>query len=159
MAVYFRGKVCSWEIQKTIHLSFLARAIVCRSRCLFCRLIVLFCLLVWDPGGRQGNTEQIFDRLRCPVASIEALSTTHWAMRSLPYRRIALVIKMASKRDAFVLIVFFACLYGTLAVAGEIRSKYSTNCGVQWLKLKTTHRSMRLVPYRRIALAIKMASE
>ena len=24
MATYFRGKVCPWEVQKTIHLSFLA---------------------------------------------------------------------------------------------------------------------------------------
>ena len=52
------------------------------------------------------------------------------------YRRIALAIKMASKLDAFVLIVFFACLYGTLAAAGAIQSKYLTDCGVQWLKLK-----------------------
>ena len=57
-------------------------------------------------------------------------------MSSVLYRRIALAIKIASKLDAFVLIVFFACLYGTLAVAGAILSKYSTNCGVQWLKLK-----------------------
>ena len=47
-----------------------------------------------------------------------------------------MAIKMASELDAFVLIVFFACLYGTLAVAGAIWSKYSTDCGVQWLKLK-----------------------
>ena len=44
---------------------------------MFCHLIVLFCLLVWDPGGRQGDTERIFNQLQCPVASIEALSTAH----------------------------------------------------------------------------------
>ena len=43
------------------------------------------------------------------------------------YRRIALAIEMASKLDAFVLIVFFASLYGTLAVAGAIRSEYLTD--------------------------------
>ena len=28
-------------------------------------------------------------------------------------------------------------LYGTLAVAKAIRSEYSTDCGVQWLRLKS----------------------
>ena len=71
---------------------------------------MFFCLLVWDPGGRWGDMEQIFDQLRCPVASIEALSTAHQLMSSVLYRGIALAIKMASELDAFVLIVFFACL-------------------------------------------------
>ena len=97
MATYFGGKVCPWEVQKTIHLYFLACAIICNSWCLFCHLIVFFCLLVWDPGGRRGNTEQILDQLQCPVASIEALSTTHWLMCSVLYRRIAMAIKMDSK--------------------------------------------------------------
>jgi hypothetical protein len=57
MAVYFGGTVCPCEVQKTIHLSFLACAIVFTSRCLFCCLIVFFCLFEWDPGGRRGNTE------------------------------------------------------------------------------------------------------
>ena len=65
-----------------------------------------------------------------------SLRTTHWLMPLVLYQRIALAIKMAGELDAFVLIVFYACLYGTLAVAGAIQSKYSTNCGVQWLKLK-----------------------
>ena len=81
--------------------------------------------------------EQMIDQLRCPVASIEALSMAHVLMRLvLVYWRITLAIEMASKLDAFVFIVFFACLYGTLAVARAIQSKYSTNCSVQWLKLK-----------------------
>jgi len=46
------------------------------------------------------------------------------------YRRIALAIEMASKCYAFVLIVVFACLSGTLAVAGGIWSEYLTNCGI-----------------------------
>ena len=95
VATSFGGKVCPWEVQKTIHLSFFACAIVCSSRCLFCCLIVLFCLLAWDPGGHWGDTEQIFNQLRCPVASVEALSTTHWLMRLVPYRRIALAIEVA----------------------------------------------------------------
>ena len=97
MAAYFGGKVCPREVQKTIHLSFLACDIVCISCCLFCYLIVFFGLLVWDPGGRRGNTEQILDQLRCPVASIEALSMMHRSMRLVLYRRIAMAIKMASK--------------------------------------------------------------
>ena len=52
-------------------------------------------------------------------------------MSSVLYQRIALAIKMARELDAFVLIVFFASLYGTLVVAGAIRSKYLTDCGVQ----------------------------
>ena len=52
------------------------------------------------------------------------------------YRRIVLDIKMASELDAFVLIVYFASLYGTLVVTRAIQSKCSTDCGVQWLKLK-----------------------
>ena len=106
MVANFGGKVWPWKLQKTIHLSFLACAIVCSSWYLFCCLIVFFCLLVWDPGGLQGNTEQKFDQLQCPVASIEALSTAHWSMSLVLYRCIALAIKMASKLDAFVLIVF-----------------------------------------------------
>jgi len=70
---------------------------VCRSWCLFCCLIVFFCLLVWDPGGCRGYTEQIFNRLQCPVASIEALSTMHWSMRLVLYRAITMAIKMASE--------------------------------------------------------------
>ena len=57
-------------------------------------------------------------------------------MRSVLYRRIALAIELASKRAAFVLIVFLACLYGTRAVAGAIQSEYPTDCNVQWLQLK-----------------------
>ena len=68
MAASSGGKVWPWEVQKTIHLSFLAGAFVCTSQCLFRHLIVFFCLLVWDPGGCRGNTEQIFDQLRCSVA-------------------------------------------------------------------------------------------
>ena len=72
----------------------------------------VICLLVWDPGGRRGDTERIFNRLRCLVASIEALSTAHWSMSSVLYRRIALAIEMASKLDAFVLIVFLLVCMG-----------------------------------------------
>ena len=57
-------------------------------------------------------------------------------MSSVLYQRIALAIKMASELDAFVLIVFVACLYGTLAFAGAIKSDYSADCGVQWLQWK-----------------------
>ena len=95
-----------------------------------------FCLFVWDPGGCWGDTERIFNRLRCPVASIEALSAAHWLMSSVMYRRIALAIEMASKLDAFVLIVFFACVYGTLVVSRAIQKEYWIGRGVQWLKLK-----------------------
>ena len=37
----------------------------------------------------------------------------------------------------------FACLYGTLAFAGEIRSKFLTDCGVQLLQLKRWARRTR----------------
>ena len=98
MAAYFGGKVCPWKVQKTIHLSFLTCAIVCSSRLVFVLLFDCVLLLACrDPGGRRGNMEQILDQLRCPVASIEALSTTRWSMRLLLYQRIALAIKMASK--------------------------------------------------------------
>ena len=70
------------------------------------------------------------------MASVEAVSTAHWSMSLVLYWHIALAIKMASQLDEFVLIVLFACLYGTLAVAGAVRSEYLTDCSVQWLKLK-----------------------
>ena len=64
---------------------------------MICRLIVYHCLLVWDFGVRRGNMEQIFDQFWCPLASIEALGTTQWSMRSVLYRRIAMAIKITSK--------------------------------------------------------------
>ena len=70
MAVNFGGKVCPWEVQKTIHLSFFGLCYVAMGVCF--------------------------------------------------------VVSLCS----------FACLYGTLAVAGAIQGKFLTNCGVQWLQLK-----------------------
>ena len=57
----------------------------------------LFAINSLYAGGCWGNTEQIFDQLRRPVAEIEVLSTTHRSMQLLLYWRIPMVIEIASK--------------------------------------------------------------
>ena len=137
MAANFGGKIWLWEVQNKIYLSFLACAIVCRQILLFVLLFDCVCLLAYmGPWRMPGQYGANIYRLRCLVASIEALSMAHWLMSSVLYRRIALAIEMASRLDAFVLIVFFAYLYGTRAVSRAIQSEYLTDCGVQWLQLK-----------------------
>ncbi len=65
------------------------------------------CLFACCPGGRWGNMEQVVARCRHPVASGVALDMLHWAMPSVLLRRTAVAIKTASKRGAFVLIIYF----------------------------------------------------
>ena len=54
------------------------------------------------PGGRRGNTEQVFAQWRHPVASGEALVMLHREMRSVWHWRTAMAIKMAHDGGAFV---------------------------------------------------------
>jgi hypothetical protein len=74
-------------------------------------------------------------RAQCqqPVASVEALNLLYWAMHAVLYRRIAMARETASKLGKFFIVVLFAV---TLATAGAIWSKYSSNGGIQWLLAK-----------------------
>jgi hypothetical protein len=58
-----------------------------------------------DHGGRQGNTAQVLDRWRHPVALSEALDVLHRAMRPTSHRCIAMAIKIASDSPAFFVAV------------------------------------------------------
>ena len=55
-----------------------------------------------------------------PVASSKALNLFHWVMCTVSYRCIAMVIEMASKVGAVVIIVLFAV---ALAANGVLWSK------------------------------------
>jgi hypothetical protein len=62
-------------------------------RCVDCR-----------PGGRRGNTEQVFARWRRPVASSEApvMVMMYWALRSVLHWRTAMAVEIAREGGAFV---------------------------------------------------------
>ncbi len=57
----------------------------------FCGCFVCCC-----PGGCWGDTEQVVDQWRLPVASWVALDMPHWAMPSVMLRCTAVSIKTAS---------------------------------------------------------------
>jgi hypothetical protein len=54
----------------------------------------------------------ILAQWRRAVASSEALDLLHWAMRAVKYRRIAMVIKMATFLGVFIDCCLFACCPG-----------------------------------------------
>jgi hypothetical protein len=55
---------------------------------IFARVFVDCCLYACCLGGRWGNTKQVVAQCRHPVASVEALDTSHRAMPSVSLRRI-----------------------------------------------------------------------
>jgi hypothetical protein len=61
----------------------------------FAGVCVDCCLYACCPGGRWGNTEQVFAQYRRPVASKVALDMLHWAMPSVLLWRTAVAIKTA----------------------------------------------------------------
>ncbi len=67
----------------------------------FAHVFVDCCLYACCPGGRGGNTERVVARCRCPVASVVALDTSHWAMLSVLLRRIRKAFKIGRDGGAF----------------------------------------------------------
>jgi hypothetical protein len=65
-------------------------------------------------GGRRGNTVQVLDQWRHPVASSEALDVLHRAMCPASYRRIRMAIKIASNLPS-CFVVFYTLLPTTIA--------------------------------------------
>ena len=84
----------------------------------------------WHIGDRLLLLVAIRAQWQQPVASVEALDLLYWAMHAVLYRRIAMARETASKLGTFFIVVLFAV---ALAAAGVIRSKYSSNRGIQWL--------------------------
>jgi hypothetical protein len=62
-----------------------------------CFVSVFFLFKIDDLGGRRGDTAQALPQWQHPVSSSEALDVVHWVMCSVSYRRIRMVIKIASK--------------------------------------------------------------
>jgi hypothetical protein len=67
----------------------------------------VFCANTIDHGGRHGDAMQALARWRHPVTSSEAWGVLHWEMCPTSYRRICMVIKIASDSPAFFVIVIF----------------------------------------------------
>jgi hypothetical protein len=67
----------------------------------------VFAANIDDLGGRQGNAVQALAQWRHPVASSKARDVLHWAMRPASYRRIRMVIEIASNFPAFFVVVDF----------------------------------------------------
>jgi len=65
-------------------------------------------------------SEQQLAQWQRPVASSKVMDLLHWVMRSVSYRRIAMVIEMASKEGIFCMVVL---LIVALAAAGVIQSE------------------------------------
>ncbi len=64
-----------------------------------------------DHGIRRGNTGEILNQWRRPVASRVALDLPYWAIHSAPYHLIRMAIEMASKVGAFLSAInFMACI-------------------------------------------------
>jgi hypothetical protein len=87
----------------------------------------------WHIGDQLLLLVAIRAQQRQPVASVEALNLLYWAMRAVSYWRITMARETASKLGTFFIVVLFAV---ALATAGVIRSKYSSNGGIQWLLAK-----------------------
>jgi hypothetical protein len=68
---------------------------------IFARVFVDCCLYACCLGGRWGNTEQVVNQCRRPVASVVALDTLHWAMPSVLLRRIRKAFKIGRNGGAF----------------------------------------------------------
>ena len=92
-----------------------------------------------------------------PVASSEALSLLHWAMRMVAYRCIAMAIKTASKVGVFVYCCLFTCCSGG-------RWGNTEQVVAQWLHptaskvaLDMPHQAMPSVLLQSTAVAIKTA--
>jgi hypothetical protein len=72
---------------------------------------VMFCwcfcvsFKIVDHGGRQGNTSQALTQWRHSVASSEVRGVLHRVMRPALYRRIPVVIKMASNLPELFVVV------------------------------------------------------
>jgi hypothetical protein len=58
-----------------------------------------------DHGGRRGNTAQLIDQWRHPVALSEALDVLHRAMCPASYRHICMAIEIASNSPTFFVVV------------------------------------------------------
>ena len=91
------------------------------------------------------------------MASSEALSLLHWAMRTALYRRLAMAIKMASFVGVFVDFCLFACCPGgrwgdTEQVVTICRHPLASEVALGMLQW-----AMRFVSHWRTTMAIKMA--
>jgi hypothetical protein len=69
--------------------------------------VILFAAKIVNHGGCRGNTEQALARWWHPEASRKTLDVLHWAMHPMLYRRIRMVIKIASNLPAFFGVVDF----------------------------------------------------
>ena len=67
----------------------------------------IFYAKIDDHGVRRGNTGQILDRSRRPVASRVALDLPYWVMRLALYHLIRMANEMATEVGAFVLSSIF----------------------------------------------------
>ncbi len=76
----------------------------------FLGVFVDCCLFACCPGSCWSNTEQVVARCRRPVASGVALDMPHQAMLSVLLWRIAMAIKTAGGRGAFVRHCHLVCI-------------------------------------------------
>jgi hypothetical protein len=67
----------------------------------------VFAAKINDLGGRRGNVVQALVQWQHPVASSKARVVLHWVMRPALYRRICMVIKIASNLNAFFVVFDF----------------------------------------------------
>jgi hypothetical protein len=65
----------------------------------------LFSTNIINHGSRQANMAQALIRWRHPVASSEAQAVLHWAMHPGLFRRIRMVIEIASNLPAFFVVI------------------------------------------------------
>ncbi len=67
----------------------------------------MFAAKIDDLGSRRGNAVQAHARWWYPVASSKARDVLHWAMHPALYRRIRMVIEIASNFPEFFVIIDF----------------------------------------------------